>query len=88
MGIRNRFMITTGVLGLLTSTIGAVGGSIGAIDIVEAGFDQLIRDITIAAGNDQHARQIVEAVKVLPAPVGPTMKMTPRGWKRRLSNSA
>jgi len=55
-----------GVLGLLTSTIGAVGGSIGAIDIVEAGFDQLVRDITIAAGNDQHARQIVEAVKVLP----------------------
>ena len=55
-----------GVLGLLTSTIGAIGGSIGAIDIVEAGFDQLVRDITIAAGNDQHAQKIVDAVKVLP----------------------
>jgi malate dehydrogenase (oxaloacetate-decarboxylating) len=42
-----------GVLGLLTSTIGAVGGSIGAIDIVEAGFDQVVRDITVAAGNDR-----------------------------------
>jgi malate dehydrogenase (oxaloacetate-decarboxylating) len=55
-----------GVLGLLTSTIGAVGGSIGAIDIVEAGFDQVVRDITVAAGNDQHAQVIVDAVKVLP----------------------
>jgi len=55
-----------GVLGLLTSTIGAIGGSIGAIDIVEAGFDQVIRDVTVATGNDRHAQEIVDAVKVLP----------------------
>jgi len=54
------------VLGLVTSTIGDVGGSIGAIDIVEAGFDTLVRDITIAAGNEQHALEIVESVKALP----------------------
>ena len=62
LGLANK----PGVLGLVTSTIGAVGGSIGAIDIVEAGFDQLVRDITIAAGNDQHAQKIVDAVKGLP----------------------
>ena len=64
--LRLRLANKPGVLGLVTSTIGAAGGSIGAIDIVEAGFDQLVRDITIATGNDQHAKEIVEAVKVLP----------------------
>ena len=54
-----------GVIGLVTATIGEVGGSIGAIDIVEAGFD-VVRDITVAAGNELHAQAIVDAVKVLP----------------------
>lgn len=64
--LRLRLANKPGVLGLVTSTIGAAGGSIGAIDIVEAGFDNLVRDITIAAGNDQHAQEIVEAVKGVP----------------------
>jgi malate dehydrogenase (oxaloacetate-decarboxylating) len=64
--IRLRLANHPGVLGLVTSTIGNAGGSIGAIDIVEAGFDSLVRDITIAAGNDQHAQEIVESVKSLP----------------------
>ncbi|MEX1257905.1 MAG: malic enzyme-like NAD(P)-binding protein [Gemmatimonadota bacterium] len=55
-----------GVLGLVTSTIGEAGGSIGAVDIVEADFHQLVRDITLAAGNDQHAQEIIEAVSNLP----------------------
>jgi malate dehydrogenase (oxaloacetate-decarboxylating) len=64
--IRLRLANNPGVLGLVTSTIGNAGGSIGAIDIVEAGFDSLVRDITIATGNDQHAQEIVESVKSLP----------------------
>lgn len=64
--LRLRLVNKPAVLGLVTSTIGNVGGSIGAIDIVEAGFDTLVRDITIAAGNEQHAEEIVESVKVLP----------------------
>ena len=55
-----------GVLGLLASAIGAVGGIIGAIDIVEPGFSHVIRDVTIAAGNDRHAQEILEAVKNVP----------------------
>ncbi len=64
--LRLRLEHKPGVLGLVTSTIGNAGGSIGAIDIVEAGFDNLVRDITIAASNDQHAQEIVESVKALP----------------------
>ncbi len=55
-----------GTLGRVTSAIGEAGGNIGAIDIVEAGTNQLVRDITISAGNDLHARQIVDAVRELP----------------------
>ena len=64
--VRLRLANKPGVLGLVTSTIGEAGGSIGAIDIVEADFDNLVRDITIATGNDQHAQEIVESVKALP----------------------
>jgi len=64
--LRLKLVHKPAVLGLVTSTIGNAGGSIGAIDIVEAGFDTLVRDITIAAGNDEHAQEIVEAVKALP----------------------
>lgn len=55
-----------GVLGQVTSAIGQAGGNIGAIDIVEVGSNQLVRDITVAAGNDATAKKIVEAVKALP----------------------
>lgn len=55
-----------GVLGQVTSAIGQAGGNIGAIDIVEVGNNQLVRDITVAAGNDATAKRIVEAVKALP----------------------
>lgn len=51
---------------MVTSTIGEVGGSIGAIDIVESSFDYIVRDFTIATGNEAHAQEIVEAIKKLP----------------------
>ncbi len=55
-----------GVLGQVTSAIGQAGGNIGAIDIVEVGNNQLVRDITVAAGNDATAKTIVAAVEALP----------------------
>jgi malate dehydrogenase (oxaloacetate-decarboxylating) len=54
-----------GTLGRVTSAIGTAGGNIGAIDIAEVGNNQIVRDITVAAGNDLHAREIVEAVKAV-----------------------
>lgn len=63
--IRVRLTNKPGTLGKVTSAIGEAGGNIGAVDIVEVGSNQLIRDITVAAGNDLHAREIVAAVERL-----------------------
>lgn len=57
--IRNR----PGMLAEVTSVIGDHGGNIGAIDIVRADEDRLIRDITINARSDEHAHDIVESVR-------------------------
>jgi malate dehydrogenase (oxaloacetate-decarboxylating) len=54
-----------GMLGLVASTIGAAGGSIGAIDLVEVKTGVLLRDITvIAAGSDEWDR-IVGALRAI-----------------------
>ncbi len=63
--LRLRLANKPGTLGKVTSAIGLAGGNIGAIDIVEAGSNQLVRDITVAAGNDLHAKEIAEAVNAL-----------------------
>jgi malate dehydrogenase (oxaloacetate-decarboxylating) len=54
------------MLGKLTSAIGAAGGDIGAIDIVEVGAGQLVRDLTVAAASVAHGEQIVAAVRAVP----------------------
>jgi malate dehydrogenase (oxaloacetate-decarboxylating) len=55
-----------GVLGLVATAIGAVDGSIGAIDIVEAGPRTLTRDVTIDAASPAHAEQITTAITSVP----------------------
>lgn len=59
LGIPNR----PGMLARVTSVIGEEGGNIGAIDIVRVREDLLIRDITINARSDDHARKIVRKVR-------------------------
>ena len=59
LDIRNR----PGMLAEVTTAIGARGGNIGAIDIVRAGEDRIVRDITINARSIDHAREIVSAVR-------------------------
>jgi malate dehydrogenase (oxaloacetate-decarboxylating) len=54
-----------GMLADVTSAIGARGGNIGAIDIVRAEQDMLIRDITINARSAEHAREVVRGVDEL-----------------------
>ena len=51
-----------GKLGEITTAIGRAGGDIGAIDIVSAGKDFLIRDITVNAYSEKHDEEIVGAV--------------------------
>ncbi len=50
-------------MGELTTAIGRAGGDIGAIDIVSATGDSIIRDITVSASSSSHGDQIVAAVK-------------------------
>jgi malate dehydrogenase (oxaloacetate-decarboxylating) len=50
-------------LGELTTAIGRIGGDIGAIDIVSAGKDFLIRDITVNAASEKHDEEIVKVVE-------------------------
>jgi malate dehydrogenase (oxaloacetate-decarboxylating) len=48
-----------GMLAAVTSAIGQEGGNIGAIDIVEAKPDHLVRDITINTQSADHSTRIV-----------------------------
>ena len=64
--LRVRLANRPGMLGQLTSTIGAAGGNIGAIDIVEARSGQLVRDVTVYASSVPHGEEIVAAVSAIP----------------------
>jgi malate dehydrogenase (oxaloacetate-decarboxylating) len=59
--IQNR----AGMLGRLTSEIGRLGGDLGAIDIVSAGQGVIVRDVTVNCRDNQHAKQLVEAINAL-----------------------
>src|SRR5450759_1614347 len=59
--VKNR----VGMLGKLASTIGSVGGDIGAVDLVSATKDQMERDITVNVGDTRHGQEVIEAVKQL-----------------------
>jgi malate dehydrogenase (oxaloacetate-decarboxylating) len=57
--IRNR----PGMLGRVTSAIGAAGGDIGAVDLVESHRDRVLRDITIKARDSVHGQGIVTRLR-------------------------
>ncbi len=57
--IKNR----VGMLGKLTSAIGSVGGDIGAVDLVSASKEEMVRDVTVNVGDTQHGQEVIEAVK-------------------------
>ncbi len=59
--IRNR----PGMLGRVASAIGAAGGDIGAVDLVESRADHVIRDITVKARDSVHGQQIVSRLRHL-----------------------
>ncbi|MFQ5900609.1 MAG: NAD-dependent malic enzyme [Thermodesulfobacteriota bacterium] len=63
--IRLRALNKPGMVGKVTSTIGRVGGDIGAIDIVKVEKTFIIRDYTVNTGNITHSTDIVEAIKKL-----------------------
>ncbi|MHB8481223.1 MAG: malic enzyme-like NAD(P)-binding protein [Nitrospiria bacterium] len=54
-----------GMLGKITSAIGELKGDIGAIDIVSAYADRLIRDITINIRDSPHGDKVIEKLKTI-----------------------
>ena len=60
--LRVKIQNNPGKLGEITTTIGKVGGDIGAIDIVRVGKGYIIRDITVNASSKGHNDEIIEAV--------------------------
>ena len=55
-----------GMLSHVMSVISEAGGDLGAIDIVQATREYMIRDITVDAGDEAHSDAIVEKVKSIP----------------------
>jgi len=54
-----------GMLGKIASAIGSVGGDIGAVDLVSATKEGMVRDLTVDVGDTGHGQQVIEAVKKL-----------------------
>ena len=64
--MRMRVKRQPGMLGQVSAAIGAVGGIIGAVDIVESLPGQTVRDITVSATSVEHEEQIAAAVRAVP----------------------
>ncbi len=54
---------TIGMLGRVISTIGKMGGDTGAVDLVTASRERVIRDITVNTRDEDHGDSIIQAVK-------------------------
>src|SRR5438874_12537363 len=52
-----------GTLGRLTTVIGAAGGDLGAVDLVEHRGKVVVRDLTVKCRDEGHGRQIVTAAQ-------------------------
>jgi malate dehydrogenase (oxaloacetate-decarboxylating) len=52
-----------GMLARVTAAISEAGGDLGAIDIVQASRDLIVRDITVAAGDENHSEYVVSKVR-------------------------
>jgi malate dehydrogenase (oxaloacetate-decarboxylating) len=63
--VRLRISNLPGMLGQVTSAIGAAGGDIGAVDIVDAGGTVMTRDISFKATDEGHGERIVERLRAI-----------------------
>ena len=63
--IRAQYRNRPGMLGLIASTIGDLGGNIGAVDLVRTNPSTIVRDVTIGARDDAHGREILDEMRAL-----------------------
>jgi malate dehydrogenase (oxaloacetate-decarboxylating) len=64
--LRIEFPHSPGSLGKILTTVGDIGGIVGAVDIVQIGGERSMRDITVNARDPEHARQIADTIDALP----------------------
>ncbi|WP_119067407.1 NAD-dependent malic enzyme [Rubrobacter indicoceani] len=64
--LRIEFPHRAGALGQILITVGEAGGMVGAVDIVRAGGETSVRDVTVNARDSEHAQSVVRAVEELP----------------------
>ena len=55
----------SGSFASVAAAIGEAGGDVGAIDLVRVTKDHTVRDITVAAADDEHGQRIVDAVRAI-----------------------
>jgi malate dehydrogenase (oxaloacetate-decarboxylating) len=63
--LRVRIDHRPGMLGRVASAIGEAGGTIGDIELVELDRRHTLRDLTVDAGDEEHERGIVDAVRAV-----------------------
>ncbi len=61
--IRAMYPNKPGAFARLAEAIAAVGGSLGALDIIEVDQKKITRDITVECKSQEHEKQVVKAVK-------------------------
>lgn len=64
--IRAKYENTIGSFSRLAATIAQAGGSLGEIEIVEVEGNDIIRDINVDCANEEQAKWIAAAVRLLP----------------------
>ncbi|MCA9213257.1 MAG: NAD-dependent malic enzyme, partial [Planctomycetales bacterium] len=64
--VRLRYPDRPGFLGRITSAIGDADGLIGAIDVVGARENCIVRDVTISTSNVEHGERVVETLRSIP----------------------
>lgn len=57
---------TPHIFGSLATAIGAAGGDIMAVDLIQAGRESFVRDLTIGVENDAAGERVAQAVSALP----------------------
>src|SRR5947209_7095100 len=64
--VRAKIPDEPGMFAKIAAAIGEAGGSLGGIDLVDVRKGVKVRDITIAAAEEEHAQEIVRAIRRVP----------------------
>lgn len=64
--VRAQYPNVVGSLARIVSAIGGEGGDMGNIDLIESTRDRVTRDISFAAHDLSHAREVVRRIKAIP----------------------